>query len=69
MNHIINYKPNKKEHWQGRIDDVNDIESLRWHQTVISLNLNEINSLSINTNNFNFCFIGFECKEGVKRKI
>ena len=63
------YEPNKKKYWQGRVDDVNDIESLRWHQTIISLNLNKINELSINTDNFNFCFIGFKCNEGVKRNL
>ena len=64
---IKNYKTCNESIWQGRVDDPDDIASYRWHQTVNSLNLNDTNDLTINKRMKSFCFIGFECNEGVIR--
>ncbi|MCF6240093.1 MAG: formimidoylglutamase [Bacteroidales bacterium] len=61
---LKNYKIADKSIWQGRIDDPNDLESYRWHQLVKFIDLNEFNTKSKQKS---YCFIGFECDEGVLR--
>ncbi|MEN8121868.1 MAG: formimidoylglutamase [Bacteroidota bacterium] len=66
---IKNYRITNKSIWQGRIDDLNDIASFRWHQVVSVFNLNNLNETNVNKNKKSFCFIGFECNEGVIRNL
>ncbi len=61
---IRNYKIADKSIWQGRIDNPNDLASFRWHQVVNYLDLNEFKKIS---HKKSYCFIGFECNEGVLR--
>lgn len=59
-----NYRKVKKNVWTGRIDG-KDIDSLRWHQTI------EVIDLENNLENVKFknavCFIGFSSDEGIER--
>ncbi len=61
---IKNYKIADKSIWQGRVDDPNDLASFRWHQVIKYIDLNEFKNIAIKTA---YCFIGFECNEGVLR--
>ena len=66
---IKNYRITNKSIWKGRVDDLNDKASFRWHQIINVFNLNNLNETKINRNKKNFCFIGFECNEGVIRNL
>lgn len=59
---IFMYKEPNKKNWEGRIDDLTNTNSFRFHQAVI---LENINQLAENENAYGI--IGFECDEGVKR--
>jgi len=50
--------------WQGRVDDVNDRESFRWHQVIEFLDLIAADSSKISDG---YCFLGYCCDEGVKK--
>jgi len=62
---IKNYRITNKSIWKGRVDDLNDKASFRWHQIINVFNINNLNETKVNRNKKNFCFIGFECNEGV----
>ncbi|MCK5057403.1 MAG: formimidoylglutamase [Candidatus Aminicenantes bacterium] len=78
-----NYRPLKKDVWQGRVDDPEDKDSFRWHQVVKPIDLSnpagKIMAIfpeaaqkkkqpqGIGPENRGFCFLGFCCDEGVKR--
>jgi len=59
-----NYRKVKKNVWTGRVDG-EDLESLRWHQTIQTIDLEK------NQDHLKFekaiCFIGFSSDEGVER--
>jgi len=59
-----NYRRVKKNVWTGRIDG-DDLDSLRWHQTIQVIDL-EGNLEGIEFKNA-ICFIGFSSDEGVER--
>ena len=61
---IKNYKIANKSAWQGRVDNPNDKASFRWHQIVKLINLNNFKEKKEKKS---FCFIAFECNEGVIR--
>ncbi len=66
---IKNYRIANKSFWKGRVDNPNDTASFRWHQVIKVFNLNIPNETKVNKNQKNFCFIGFECNEGVIRNL
>ncbi|MCG8564100.1 MAG: formimidoylglutamase [Desulfobacterales bacterium] len=51
--------------WTGRIDDANDEDSMRWHQKMLSLDLNSEPTKP----EPGFCFLGFCSDVGVKRNL
>ena len=55
--------------WQGRVDDPNDLESLRWHQIVKPIDLEEIKPKTISKDETGCCFLGWRCDEGVVRNM
>lgn len=61
---IKNYKIAHKSVWKGRIDDPNDLDSFRWHQLIKFIDLNKFKDVAKKKS---YCFIGFECNEGVLR--
>ncbi|MBI9033268.1 MAG: formimidoylglutamase [Bacteroidales bacterium] len=63
MNHLINYSSGDKSVWSGRIDDIEDEDSLRWHQMIEPLDLNS----PLKKQTEGFCFLGFRSDAGVKR--
>lgn len=66
---LKNYMPTATDFWDGRIDDVNDIDSYRMHQVIKLLNLEDQKSLQIDPSKLNICFLGYCCDEGIKRNL
>ncbi len=51
--------------WEGRVDSQDDYDSLRWHQRVEELDLNEVSEPFEGA--IGFAFIGFCSEQGVRR--
>ncbi|MHA1855134.1 MAG: formimidoylglutamase [Promethearchaeota archaeon] len=66
---LKNYKLTDPGFWQGRIDDPNDPDSYRMHQIIKLLDLNNLETLKVNTSRLNICFLGYCCDEGIKRNL
>jgi formiminoglutamase len=69
MCRLKNYERIDSDVWQGRVDDPNDPESLRWHQIVKPIDLKEIKPGTISKAKAGFCFLGWRCDEGVVRNM
>lgn len=70
MQEIRNYKTTEANIWTGRIDDVNDVSSYRWHQIVNIIDLNSSNKKELKEDQkLSVCFIGFCCDKGVRRNL
>ncbi len=69
MNIIKNYKAGSSNNWTGRIDDINDVLSYRWHQIVQVIDLNKCKEKKLKEYKFAICFIGFCCDKGVSRNL
>lgn len=69
MEWLTNYSPVPKDFWTGRVDDINDPDSYRWHQRVKIFNLRDIKSLAIDSQKKAFCIIGFSCDKGVEKNL
>ncbi|MBI9064027.1 MAG: formimidoylglutamase [Marinilabiliaceae bacterium] len=63
------YKTVGKEIWTGRVDSTEDMDAFRWHQIIRSIDLREMEALSIDPAKLNVCFLGFCCDEGVIRNL
>ena len=66
---LKNYTVTNAKFWTGRIDDPNDLDSLRMHQIIQLLDLTELKSIEFELSKFNICFIGFCCDEGIIRNL
>jgi len=66
---LKNYKPIAKDFWKGRIDDPNDLDTLRWHQSIKILNLEKADVHKIGVNEKAFCILGFACDKGVEKNL
>ena len=64
---LRNYAATDVNFWKGRIDDIDDVDSYRMHQIIKIINLNELDSLKIDSSKLNICFLGYCCDEGVRR--
>lgn len=69
MSIIKNYIPSSKNNWTGRIDDINDVSSYRWHQIVNIIDLNNCRENNYIDTKVAVCFIGFCCDKGVMRNL
>ena len=69
MEWFTNYSPIPKDFWTGRVDDIKDPDSYRWHQKVELLNLRDINvDLNLKEQKA-FCIVGFSCDKGVENNL
>ncbi|MFA5642184.1 MAG: formimidoylglutamase [Bacteroidales bacterium] len=66
---LRNYAATDVNFWKGRIDDIDDVDSYRMHQIIKIINLNELDSLKIDSSKLNICFLGYCCDEGVRRNL
>ena len=64
---IHNYNPLSGDFWQGRIDDPNNPDTFRWHQSIQLINLENDNLVTIINGKRGFCIIGFACDKGVEK--
>ncbi|MCG8410220.1 MAG: formimidoylglutamase [Bacteroidales bacterium] len=63
------YIPSIENTWTGRVDDVNNRDAFRIHQTVSILDLNDIRNIQLDLDKLNICLIGFKSDTGVKRNL
>ena len=63
------YKPLKANIWHGRIDEPNDVDSLRWHQVVKQIDLPRYEVSENRNYRKTICFIGFKSDAGVKENL
>lgn len=61
---LKNYEVESAHTWTGRVDSSTDFDSLRWHQWIKIIDLNDT-SLEAFDGKFAFAFIGFECDHGI----
>ncbi|MDA3779400.1 MAG: hypothetical protein PF487_04120 [Bacteroidales bacterium] len=69
MQIIKNYKASSIHNWTGRVDDIDDVSSYRWHQIVQLIDLNIFEENKLIENKSAICFIGFCCDKGVVRNL
>ena len=69
MNLFENYRPQKQNAWQGRIDDPENIDSFRWHQWIELIDLSKEQVKPISKERLGFCFLGFCCDKGVEKNL
>lgn len=60
---LIGYKRPDKEYWHGRVDDLEDYDSFRWHQIVKLINLDEEVVIEKNS----YVIISYKVDEGIVR--
>lgn len=53
--------------WQGRTDEIDGLEGLRWHQRISPLDLSQTALPFFADFSKKIAFLGFACEEGVKR--
>jgi len=64
------YENMEKENiWKGRIDDISDRDSYRWHQVVERIHLSDLEEREFSRNEFGLCFIGFCCDAGIELNL
>ncbi len=69
MEWTTNYSTIPEDFWKGRVDDVNDKDSYRWHQSVERIDLTTDISNLLKTGEQGFCIIGFSCDKGVENNL
>lgn len=60
---LVGYKRPDKEYWYGRVDDLEEYDSFRWHQIIKLVNLDEIVQFS----NDSYVIISYKVDEGIVR--
>ncbi|MFO7888842.1 MAG: formimidoylglutamase [bacterium] len=58
------YKPPDPSLWKGRIDDMDDRDSFRWHQVIEFINLTDKQTDKVP---HGYCFLGYSCDTGVRK--
>lgn len=66
---IPGYRPPTPAHWTGRVDDPEDPEAFRWHQTVEQVDLRLRPLPKPSAGQPTICLIGFCSDEGVIRNL
>lgn len=64
-----NYVPPEKKYWKGRVDDLEDLDSLRWHQVVEYVDLSAKDNKLELAGVQGFCFLGFCCDIGIEKNL
>lgn len=63
------YKPERPSSWSGRIDDLEDADSLRWHQLIEFIDFRRDDLKPLQPGRMGFCFLGYCCDRGVKKNL
>lgn len=66
---IKRYSPTQCNFWTGRIDDNKNRDAFRMHQVIENIDLNKLETFSINSTKFNICLLGFKSDIGIKRNL
>ena len=63
------YTTENHSSWSGRVDDMNDPDSFRWHQLVEFIDLSRDDLEPLPSNAKGFCFLGYSCDKGVRENL
>jgi formiminoglutamase len=69
MSELKHYKPEHPSSWSGRIDDREDMDSLRWHQLIEFVDFRKTDMKPHQEGDRGFCFLGYCCDRGVKENL
>lgn len=66
---LKHYKAEEGSSWQGRVDNLNDPDSFRWHQLIKFIDLSRDVQTPLPSKGKGFCFLGYGCDRGVKKNL
>ena len=66
---MSHYTPPDAARWTGRVDDLEDRDSFRWHQVVERLDLSAPTDLLPLQASRGFCLLGYCCDQGVELNL
>jgi formiminoglutamase len=69
MRALKHYMPEHPSSWSGRIDDREDMDSLRWHQLIEFIDFRKTDMKPLQEGDRGFCFLGYCCDRGVKENL
>ena len=69
MKNLQNYIPLENDIWSGRIDDIDDFDSYRWHQVVELIDITDAQLKPHPKNLIGFCILGYCCDKGVEKNL
>lgn len=69
MTELKHYKPEEQNSWSGRVDDLDDLNSYRWHQLIEFINFTKVGLKPLQPGKRGFCFLGYCCDLGVAKNL